>query len=406
VLAVTALLFAWFVIQWASLSSHDRSTRDFTLTYTAATIIRDGDPAHVYDWPTLSRVGDQLIAPDHLQFPYLQSVLGAWLVVPLTALGLPNAFTLWSATQLLLVAIAVFLAVRAAPQRRVHGFWGLAAIAGIALAAPGVSNLLSVGQSAGFNALGTAMAYRCWRRGAYMAGGAWLAGTAAIAKPHLALGVLVFVVGWSNRRAILGVIGGGAAAFLAFVALVGLHGLVAFFLGASRAGTIWSARGGDSFFSLPSMWFDDTTMSAVVGFAGGCLALVLCYVLGRRVRRNPSLLGLSLAAATVLSLLATQHAFLYDTVMIAPAVAWSLVELDLFGSRSLREAAEPLAIAIFWGPAIWISVQLPLTALIVRVGELYAWGAIALASALWISVLRAQRHDVATLPAFTRASTS
>jgi hypothetical protein len=291
----------------------------------------------------------------------------------------------------MLLVVAVVVAVRAAPRGPGSTFWGLAALTGIALAEPATSNLLLVGQSTGFNALGVAMAYRCWRRKSFMAGGAWFAASAVIAKPHLALGIFVFVVGWRNRRAILGVLAGGGAAVAALTALVGLQGLGGFMRDALKGISIWSARGGDSFFSLPSMWFDDTTMTYVVGIGGGCLALVLCFVLGRRVKRDPSLLGLGLATATVLSLLATQHAFLYDAVMVAPAVAWSLAELDLFGARKVREAVAPSAIALFWGPAIWISTQAaePLAPLILRVGELYVWSTIALASVLWMSMVAA-----------------
>src|ERR1700680_1137148 len=104
---IATAVIASYIVMWSSLSSHDRSTRDFTSTYTAATIIRLGNPADIFDWHVQAQVGDALMAPDHLQLPYLASALVAALVLPLTTLPLPTAFILWSAFQLTLVIIAV-----------------------------------------------------------------------------------------------------------------------------------------------------------------------------------------------------------------------------------------------------------------------------------------------------------
>jgi glycosyl transferase family 87 len=385
VMLIATAVIATYIVMWSSLSSHDRSTRDFTSTYTAATIIRLGKPADIFDWHVQAQVGDALMAPDHLQLPYLESALVAALVLPLTALPLPTAFILWSAFQLTLVIIAVVVAVRAAPRHPRSGWLALVAIGALALAGPGTENMLAVGTSSGFSALGVAMAYRCWRGKSFAAGGAWLAATAMIAKPHLALGILLFVFGWGNRRAIVGAIAGGGAALVAFVGLVGWHGVRDFALDIPQFSSIWSSRGGDSFFSLPSMWFDDTTMTYVVGITGGCVALALCFAIGRSVRRDASRLGVAFATAVVLSLLATSHAFLYDAVMLAPAVAWCLAEMDLFSSSPLDRLVSPWAIVILWAPAMWIDRLFsdPLTPLVLRVGELDVWWTIGLAAVMW-----------------------
>lgn len=388
-LASTALLTS-FVVDWASFSTTDRSVRDFTGTYAAAVIIRDGHAAQIYDWHVAARVEGQVAAlHEHQdQYPITQSALGLALAVPLTWLSLSSAFTVWSALQLLLVMLAVVIAARAAPRRMGSSGIGLAAIAALALAGFGTQNLLDVGTSTGFNAIGVAMAYRCWQRRSYTAGGAWLAGTAMIAKPHLAVALLLFVLAWGNRRAIVGVLAGGAAALAAFTALVGVSGIGAFVGSAVRTSAAFSARGGDSFFSLPSMWFDDTTATYVVGIAGICLVLALCVVLGRRVRREPALLGLGLATATALSLLATPHAFLYDTVMVAPAVAWTLAELDLFGVSPSWRGVVPWVIAALWVPAIGLDASLggTLLPLVQRIGELNAWWLVGLTGVLWAIV--------------------
>jgi hypothetical protein len=167
-----------------------------------------------------------------------------------------------------------------------------------------------------------------------------------------------------------------------------------------KANTVWSARGEANLFALPSMWFDDTLMSYVVGIVLGCAALALCFAAGRRVRRDHSLLGAGLATAVVLSLLASPHAFLYDEVMIAPAVAWLLMELGVSEVKSARLWSSPWLVAALWSVAAWVGPLLtaPLLPLVLRVGQLGVWAAIVLAVALWCTPqrLRAESPDWST----------
>jgi Glycosyltransferase family 87 len=385
IVAAAAAIACWYVVSWATFSPRDRSIRDFSDTYTAATIIRSGNAAGIYEWHLLAKVGDRLMAPDHLELPYLETPYAALLALPLTSLPLPDAFVVWSAGQVGLVILAVVVAVRAAQPRTKPSALAVVAIAGIALATPAANNLLAVGTSSGFNALGVAMAFRCWRRGSYASGAIWLVATAALAKPHLAIGMLAFMLGWGKRRAIAGALAAGLAAAAAFVALVGASGLQAFLVDVPKANTVWSARGEASLFALPSMWLNDNLVAYLLGIAAGCAALVLCFAVGRQVRRDRTLLGGGLATACLLSLLASPHAFLYDLVMVAPAIAWLLVELDLFAQRPQRAWSSPWLVVILWLTTTWIGPLLtePLLPLVMRVGQLGVWAAIVLAVSLW-----------------------
>ena len=358
---------------------------DFGSAYTGATIIREGDGHRLYDLSLQTAVGDRVMAPARITLPYDELPLGAVALVPLAALPLDTAFVTWTTVQFLLVCLAVVIAVRAAPTPRPRRGAAALAIIGIAVTQLGLENLVGVGQWTGLNAIGVAMAYRCWRRGAFAAGGAWLVASAAAVKPDLAIGLLAFLIGWGNRRALLGALGAAAAVLAGSLAIVGVGGLSAMVTNDLRLAGVLSQAGGASFAALPSVWFGNTTPSYVVGAAGAAVCLVLCGMLGRRFRGDSVLLGPALAAATALSLLASPHAYLYDEVMLAPAVAWSLAELGLFSVPQRRGLDNAWTIVVLWAVLPWIQALFftPLLPLVSRIGILFPWFTVALAVALW-----------------------
>ncbi|MFN2581829.1 MAG: glycosyltransferase 87 family protein [Candidatus Dormibacteria bacterium] len=385
VIAITAALVGSYVGHVASLAPRSRATTDFSSTYVGATIVRLGEAQRIYDLSLQASIGNRLLAPDPLVFPFEVVALGALSAAPLTLLSVSDAFDVWAALQLLLVVGAVAVVVREARRRsRVTRLAALAMV-GIGVAAAGTGNLIAVGQWPGFNALGVAMAYRCWSRGRHASGAAWIVGTAALAKPHLAIGLLVFIGAWGNRRALLGAGAAIAAAAAAFVGLVGIAGAAAFVHGAVQSNVVSSERGGAGILALPSTWFNDGLLTYPVGFAAAALLLVACAVIGRRVHHNPALLSAGFAAATVLSVLVSPHAFLYDDVMIAPAVAWSLVELGLFSRGHRRSLANPWTIVVLWlaVPLVQFTFTAQMTPVVLRVGELFVWSTLLLAVTLW-----------------------
>lgn len=393
VIAACVLLLCASGVRIAATGPGVASHLDFGSGYTAATIIRAGSSHSVYDLNVQSAVGDRIFAPDHISLEYEEVALGAVVLEPLTLLPLDVAYIVWAVVQFLLVCAAVIIAVRAAPRPAASPRPALVAISGIAAVSVGVDALVGVGQWTGVNALGVALAYSCWRRGSYVSGGVWLVATAALFKPHLALGLAAFLIGWANRRAILGAAAAAIVSLAALIALVGAAGVGGFVTDAVRLTAVWSERGGASFLALPSMWLGDGRAAYAVGLAGTVAALAACFALGRKARRDASLLGPALATATALSLLASPHAYLYDNAMLAPAVAWSLAELGLFSVAQPRRLASAWTIVVLWGVAPWLAYALvgPLTPLVLRVGELQVWLTLALAAALW------------SIPAETRA---
>ena len=192
VVATAAIaLLAAYVALWSGVTRANIGTSDFTATYVGATLMREGHGAAMYDETLQAPLHAALIAPlQRGNLPFVNPPLAAAAVVPLTLVPLTAAYRIWQAAQLLMLVAAVVIALRAAPwpahlrRRGVEGATALAALAGT-----GTLSLGLLAQWDGFTALGLAGAYALWRRDRGLAGGAVLAATAAIAKPHLAIGL-------------------------------------------------------------------------------------------------------------------------------------------------------------------------------------------------------------------------
>ena len=407
-MALAVLLLCTYGFHVASTGLARGARGDFASAYTGATIVREGNAHRLYDLSLQASIGDRVMAPDRIVLPYDAMPLGAVALVPLTLLPLADAFAVWTTAQFLLVFLAVVISVRSAPGRRERSLVAAAAIVGIAVTQVGLGNLVDVGQWSGVNALGVAMAYRSWRRESYAAGGAWLIASAAIVKPHLALGLAAFLIGWGNRRALYGAAGAGVAALALSLATVGVGGLAAMVANDIRLAGVLNQAGGASVFALPAVWFANTAASSVAGVVGGLVCLTLCGILGRRLRANALLLGPALATATALSLLASPHAYLYDVVMLSPAVAWSLADLGLFSTPQRRGYGNAWTIVVLWAVLPWIQTLFvsALLPLVTRIGILHPWLTIALAAALWSNATQTHRSAARTLAAPERAHTT
>jgi hypothetical protein len=330
VAAVAVLLLAAYAALWAGVSQANIGTSDFTAIYVGGTLLREGHGAAIYDQTLQAPLHAALIAPlQRGNLPFVSPPLAAAAVVPLTLLPLTAAYRLWQALQLLMLAVAVLVATRAAPwpaALRRSGVAGAAALA--SLAGTGTLSLGLLGQWDGFSALGLAGAYALWRRGDRFAGGAVLAATAAIAKPHLALGLALLLLGWRDRRVLAGAAAGLAAVLLLSLLAVGPGGLGGFVEAARGDAGRWPLASMLGFTGLFGSWLGDGAATQLLAAAGSALAVAGCLFLGRRLARG-SALEPCLAAATLLSLLASPHLLSHDLVLLAPVVvallAWAAV---------------------------------------------------------------------------------
>lgn len=320
VAAVSIALLAVYAWQWAALSPAQVGSSDFTAMYVGGSLLRAGHGGAIYDLGLQASLQAHLLAPlVRGDLPFVNPPAAAAALAPLTVLPLAAAFRVWQAVQLAALVAAVALAAGAARwpaslrRSAVPAAVGLAALAGV-----GTLSLGLLGQWDGVSALGVGGAYALWRRDAPVAAGAALAAGTLLAKPHLAVGLAVFVVCWRDRRVLTGA--GAAAAALVAVSLVavGPAGVGAFLGAVEHDAGLWPLASMLGFTGLFGSWLGGGALTQALAGAASVAAVAVCAVLGRRVARERGALEPALAAAAVLSLLVAPHMLGQDLVLLAP----------------------------------------------------------------------------------------
>ncbi len=321
--AVSTLLLAYYAISWAQVTPLRERGTDFSASYVAALVLRDGDGAQLYNQQVEhARHLSLLPAGTVINLPFITPPTSALLALPLTALDPGTAFRVWSVIELLLLALAVWIAIRAGPWPSTSGRSPRAATALMALAAGGTYAFLVLGQIDGVTALGLAAAYMAWRKERPALAGFWMALAFAATKPHLAIGLGVWLLARRDWRALAGALAGSAVVAAISLVLVGPAGLGGFI---SALGFAAGNTPGASTLGIPGLvasWLGGGTVAVVIGIAGSLLALIGCWLLGARSRGRPGALEVSLAGAAALSLVASPHLLPHDLVILAPAFAW------------------------------------------------------------------------------------
>lgn len=326
VAGVAGVVIASWVSTWVHATPGQIAAADYTPTYVAATEWRAGHGADLYD-PAAHKAQGAALGLNGAQFAgnrFVDAPLAAVVAAPFSLLDRDASFRLWSLLQLGLIIVAVTLVVRAAPwpehTPRVARFAaGVAAVAGA-----GTAMLFIEGQWDGVSALGLALGYVSWRRNRPALGGAALAFGMLLAKPHLAIVLVAWLLGRRDRRMLAGAGAGLAAVALATVVAVGPAGVVAALRAPLLSMGVTPVRMLLGFLGLFASWLGDGPAAYALAIAAGCLAIVAGFRLGAAARRNPGTVELSLAAATVLSLLAAPHLLVQDLVVLSPPLVWCL----------------------------------------------------------------------------------
>ncbi|GAC1339965.1 MAG: hypothetical protein NVSMB29_08150 [Candidatus Dormibacteria bacterium] len=315
-------LLLGFVALWLQVGRREVGRSDFTSTYMGGTLLREGHRADLYDERVQAPLHARLIAPDREgNLPFVNPPTAALVAVPFSVLPLTSAYRLWSALQAALVGVACVLAAGGTARRR----GTVVAVVLVALASPALLRLLLLGQWNGASALGLAVAYRCWRSDRQALGGAVLAGSAMLAKPHVAIGLAAFALGWWQWRALLGAAAATLGAVLAWLAIAtpaGVAGWVA--LTASDAHR-WDAASFVGFTGLSGALLGNTVTAAILAGLLSAAGVAGAIVLGHRARL-PSRLPTGLAGAAVLTALVSPHVYDHDLVIIPVALSWWLME--------------------------------------------------------------------------------
>jgi alpha-1,2-mannosyltransferase len=321
--AVAAILLASYAITWAQVTpSRERGT-DFSASYVAALLLRSGDGAQLYDQPLEhARHLELLPAGTVIDLPFITPPTTALLALPLAGLGAGTAFRLWSMLGLAMLVLAVWIAIRAGPWPSRHLRGPRVAVLILAVAGGGTYAFLLLGQVDGVTALGLAAAYAAWRKNRPAPAGFWLGLAFAATKPHLAIGLGIWLLARRDWRALAGAIAGCGVVAAVSLALVGPAGLGGF---VSALGFAYGNTPGASTLGIPGLvasWLGSGALPAAIGVTGSLIALAGCVLLGARSRGNVTGLEASLAGAVALSLVASPHLLAHDLVILAPAFAW------------------------------------------------------------------------------------
>jgi alpha-1,2-mannosyltransferase len=386
--AACAAIVVAYLILWLGVSAFEIGRSDFTSTYVGATLLREGHGASMYDETLQAPLHASLIAPDREgNLPFVNPPLAAALALPVSLLGLQAAYRLWSILQLALLVISVVVAIRGSPAWRGLPRLTVAAIAMAALACPGTWATLLLGQWDGVSALGLAVAYWSLRRGRPATAGAVLAVSSLIAKPHLALGLAAFVLGWRDRRLIGGAVAGLVAAVALSLLVAGPGGVGGFVGAAIHSTTRWQLANMVSLVGIGGAIAGNGTAAHLLAGVAELAAVAVAAVLGSMVRGHPARLEAALAGAAVLSLLASPHAYWDDLALLVPAAAWSLTALAARGAESGSLTTAVIAIWVAISLAAYLDIA---TGAAVPLGLLTPWTLIA-GAVLAFAVCRRQQ---------------
>ena len=347
---VASIVLAHYAQVWTAVPSSLAPTSDFAGTYVAATLIRTGHAAQIYDPGVERRALVASGAPaTHDDIPFENPPAAAVVTLPFSLVSAGTAWRAWSLLQLLLMLLSLWVVARAAPWPGTLQRLPRLAIVLVALAGFGTGLLIVEGQWDGVSVLGVALAYAAWRRGRPELAGFALGFTAAIAKPQLVIGIGAYMIGRRDWRGIAGALAGAALSLVIALVAVGPHGLAEFVSAVSTPHNSPTAemQGSSGLFGsllgqAPGVYF--------LSIGAGLLAAVVAGWLGAITHRRPDLLEPSLCGAVTLSLFASPHLLGHDLTLIAPVLVGALAWLA--GRPTETQWPGPATLAVIAGWAL------------------------------------------------------
>jgi hypothetical protein len=349
VATVSGAVIVVYLLRLLAMGHTEVVRSDYLATQTGGVIVADGQGSRLYVDQVQGPVYARLAGGDHSgDLLFNHAPLTAVMNAPISGLDPVSGHRLWSLFQFLLVVIACGVVAIVAPWPKWTPRLLPVAAALVALAGAGTLPMLTEGQELGTITLGLALAYAAWRCGRLGMGSAVLVAGAAIAKPHLALGLVAFMAGWRDRRVVAGALVGALVVGSLSVMAVGWTACLAFIETAIRSSSLSPHGQLLGLTGLFATWFGDGVAGTVLGDIFSVAALGLAFALGTAVRRDRSRLGPALIGATLLSLLASPHTLSHDLTLLAPMLVLAVAEAAQ-GARSAEWPARPTRqVLIVW----------------------------------------------------------
>ncbi len=347
-IALASIVLAHYAQVWTVVPASLAPTSDFAGTYVAATLIRSGKAAEIYDAPAERQALVASGAPvSHDNIPYENPPAAAVVTLPWALLDAGAAWRTWSLLQLALMVLSLLLVARSAPWPAPLPRLSRVAIVLVALAGFGTGLLFLEGQWDGVSVLGLAAAYALWRRDRPAAAGFALGFTAAIAKPQLVIGVAAFMVGRRDWRAVGGALAGAAVTIVIGLIGAGPHALTSFITAIATPSNSPTAQMQGTTGLFGSLLGHAPSVFLLAVAAGIAVAAVAGW-LGAVAHRRIDLFEPSLCGAVALSLFASPHLLGHDLTLLAPVLVAGLAWLAGRPGERLWPGPATIAILGLW----------------------------------------------------------
>ena len=295
-------------------SSASRQAADFTFYYSAALLVREGDPAAAYDQSALGAAISR-VAPESAvdrRLPFNLPVAAVLPLVPLTLLPLDLAFRGWQLISMVLLLLALLVFSRAYPLGR--GSLALAALG--TLASVPAWSVLTEAQLTALVLLGAALLLAGLR--AKIAALAFAGGLLLAVKPHFLPAYLLILLAARHWRSILAAMAGAAAMLLSPLAAGGPAAMEAMVRNALSTNGLVPVRLTEAWIGLLSTALPAATVTLVsLALYLGVLILLALAAL----RSRPAAAVPFAALALGLGMLASPHVLPHDLLLLA-APAW------------------------------------------------------------------------------------
>ena len=372
-LLVTGLSLNAFMT-WTDRDLVRKGYPDFTIFYSAGTMVRSGMAGSLYDERAEFQTQRQFapeVSTRHGALPYNHPPFEALLFVPLSFLAYLPAYLAWDAVNLGLLVLALLLLRRHVPilQTRPLRVWVLCAVAFFP-----VFVCLLQGQDMILFFFLLAAAYGSLKKGADFWAGCWL-GT-GLFRPHLVLPLAIILLFSRRRRAVFGAACSAGVMAAISIAVVGWRGFLDYPLYVWRLEQIMG-RGAIVPDDMPNLrgflaifFRNGHPMALALGAAGSVCLLILAIRIFRSAEHVGNL-ELGFSAAILVTILISYHAFIYDLgLLLLPA-------LLLLGEEMRRKQWElivPVVVLFFTPLLMFLWLRLSHLNLLTPVLFLWLWG--------------------------------